>query len=82
MATSSSGMLQINTKSVNANPFGLYSCQLNTSGELLNKFFHLKEQGMCIQLSLEHVAMCYCSIVYTILVSLRMTMNTVDCVVS
>ena len=45
VAISSSGMLQINMKSVNVNPFGLYTCQLNASGQLFRKFVALKEQG-------------------------------------
>ena len=45
VAASSDGMLQINIKSVSANPFGLYTCQLNASGELLHKSIQLKERG-------------------------------------
>ena len=45
VATSSSGMLQTNTKSVNANPFGLYDCHLNASGAIFKKSFFLEEQG-------------------------------------
>ena len=45
VATSSGGMLQINSKNVNANPFGVYTCQLNASGELLNKTIQIKERG-------------------------------------
>ena len=45
VAISSSGLLQISTKSVNANPFGVYTCQLNASGEIFHKFIELKEKG-------------------------------------
>ena len=45
VATSSSGLLQISTKSVNANPFGVYTCQLNASREIFQKCIELKEQG-------------------------------------
>ena len=54
VATSSSGMLQINTKSVNTNPFGLYTCQLNASGETFQKFFQLKERGIQLMI-LRHI---------------------------
>jgi hypothetical protein len=46
VATSSHGMLQINTKSVQANRFGLYICQLNASGEIFEESTFLKEQGL------------------------------------
>ena len=46
VAVSSIGMLQINTKSVHANPFGLYICQLNTSGEIFEESTFVKEQGL------------------------------------
>ena len=46
VATSLSGMLQMNTKSVSANPFGLYICQLNASGEIFEELTFLKEQGL------------------------------------
>ena len=46
VATSSSGMLQTNTKSVNTNPFGLYSCHLNASGAIFKKSYFLEEQGI------------------------------------
>ena len=47
VATSSfSGLLEINTKSVSANPFGLYICQLNASGEVFEESTFLKEQGL------------------------------------
>ena len=45
MTTSTSGQLQIDTKTVNANPFGLYICQLNASGVTFNKTIFIKEQG-------------------------------------
>ena len=45
VATSTSGQLQIDTKSVNANPFGLYICQLNASGVTFNKTIAIIEQG-------------------------------------
>ena len=46
VATSSNGLLEINTRSVNTNPFGLYTCQLNASGEIFQKVIQLKEQGI------------------------------------
>ena len=46
VATSLSGMLEINSRSVNANPFGLYNCQLNASGEIFEESTFLKEQGL------------------------------------
>ena len=46
MATSSHGMLEINTKTVNANPFGVYTCQQNVSGKIFEKTAFLKEQGL------------------------------------
>ena len=45
VATSTSGQLQIDTKSVNANPFGLYICQLNASGVTFNRTIFIKERG-------------------------------------
>ena len=49
VATSTSGLLQIDSKSVKANPFGLYICQLNASGVTLQKSSVLKERGrVCI----------------------------------
>ena len=45
VATSTSGLLQISTKGVNANPFGLYICQLNASGVTFNETIILKNQG-------------------------------------
>ena len=46
VATSSSELLEIDTKSVSANPFGLYICQLNASGEVFEESTFLKEQGL------------------------------------
>jgi hypothetical protein len=46
VATSSSGLLEINTKNINANPFGLYDCHLNASGSIFKKSSFLEEQGM------------------------------------
>ena len=46
VATSSSGMLEIDTKSVSANPFGVYICLLNASGEIFEESAFLKEQGL------------------------------------
>ena len=46
VATSSSGMLQITTKSVNANPFGVHTCRSNASGEMFEEETFLKEQGL------------------------------------
>ena len=48
VATSSTGMLQINTKSVHANPFGSYICQLNASGQIFEESTFVKEQGSCL----------------------------------
>ena len=48
VAASSTGMLQINTKSVHANPFGSYICQLNASGEIFEELTFVKEQGSCL----------------------------------
>ena len=48
VAASLNGMLQMNTKSINANPFGLYICQLNASGEIFEESIFLKEQGSCL----------------------------------
>ena len=39
------GSLQIDTRSVDANQFGQYSCQLNASGVIFTKSYTLKEQG-------------------------------------
>ena len=46
VATSSRGMLEINSKNVNTNPFGVYTCQLNVSGEIFEETAFLKEQGL------------------------------------
>ena len=46
VATSSSGLIETNTKSINANPFGLYDCRLNASGAIFKKSSLLEEQGM------------------------------------
>ena len=46
VAASSTGMLQINTKSVHANTFGLYICQLNASGVIFEESIFVKEQGL------------------------------------
>ena len=45
-ATSLNGIVQINTKSVSAIPFGLYVCQLNASGMIFDETSFLKEQGL------------------------------------
>ena len=45
VVNSTSGQLRIDTKSVNANPFGLYICQLNASGLIFNETIILKNQG-------------------------------------
>ena len=39
------GTIQINSKIVIVNPFGLYICQLNASGEIFEEALLLKEQG-------------------------------------
>ena len=59
VATSTSGQLQIDTKSVNANPFGLYICQLNASGLAFNETIILKDQG---NFKSEHNTTPYCII--------------------
>ena len=46
VATSSSGLIETNTKDINANPFGLYNCRLNASGAIFKKSSLLEEQGM------------------------------------
>ena len=46
VATSLNGIVQINTKSVSAIPFGLYVCQLNASGMIFDETSFLKEQGL------------------------------------
>ena len=46
VATSSSGQLETNSRNVNANPFGVYTCQLNASGEIFEESTFLKEQGL------------------------------------
>ena len=45
VATSTSGLLQVDTKRVNANPFGIYICQLNASNVIYNKSISIKETG-------------------------------------
>ena len=45
VATSTSGLLQIDTESISGRPFGLYTCQLNASGVLFQKSHVIKEQG-------------------------------------
>jgi hypothetical protein len=40
------GSIQIDTKSVDMNQFGLYTCQLNASGVTFQKSYILKEQGI------------------------------------
>ena len=46
VATSTSELLEIDTKGVVANPFGLYVCQLNASGAIFQKSYFLDEQGI------------------------------------
>ena len=46
VATSPSGSLQIDTRNVNVNPFGLYTCQLNASGDIFQQSYLLKEKGI------------------------------------
>ena len=45
VATSTSGLLEIDTKTVSANPFGVYICQLNASNIVYNKSIGIKETG-------------------------------------
>ena len=46
VVNSLNGTLQINTKDIHANPFGLYICQLNASGEIFEESIFVKEQGL------------------------------------
>ena len=49
MATSTSGLVQIDSKTIiDANPFGLYICQLNASDVTFQRSVLLKEQGITI----------------------------------
>ena len=45
LSSSTNGSLQIETRSVDANMFGLYTCQLNASGVIFQKSYVLMEQG-------------------------------------
>ena len=45
LSSSIDGSLQIDASSVEKNPFGLYTCQLNASGAIFQKLYILKEQG-------------------------------------
>ena len=45
VVTSTSGLLQVDSKSVKANPFGLYICQLNASGVTFQKSSVIREQN-------------------------------------
>lgn len=79
MATSSSELLEMNTKSVNTNPFGVYICQLNASGEMFQKFIELKEQGKDLLNACDHHIG---HVLNKFLVSLRLTMSGENCIVS
>ena len=48
LSSTVNGSLQITTKEVDGNPFGLYSCQLNTTaaGVKFQRSYLLKEQGI------------------------------------
>ena len=46
VATTTDGLLQLNTMTVDGNPFGLHICQLNASGVTFQKSVFLKEQGI------------------------------------
>ena len=46
VATSSSGLLQIDMRRINTNVFGLYICQLNASGVIFQRSSTLKERGI------------------------------------
>ena len=48
LSSSINGSLQIDTRSVDTNQFGLYTCQLNASGVTFQKLYILKEQGTLI----------------------------------
>ena len=50
VSTSDNGSLQIDTKSVDSSPFGLYTCQLNASSVTFQKSYLLKEHGTIILL--------------------------------
>ena len=75
MATSTSGALQINIKSVNANPFGLYICQLNASGVIFQKSSIIKEQGNDIRVNHND---CGLSIAYFVAAFLMMIIDIED----
>ena len=45
VSSSTNGSLQIDTKTIDINSFGLYTCQLNASGVIFTKSYTLKEQG-------------------------------------
>jgi hypothetical protein len=42
------GSIQIDTRNVDINRFGVYTCQLNASGVIFQKIHFLKEQGIVI----------------------------------
>ena len=46
--STSPGSLLIDTRSINLNQFGLYTCELNASGVIFQKTYILKEQGTMI----------------------------------
>ena len=50
VATSLSGIIQINTKRIIANPFGLYVCRLNATGVIFEETSLLMEQGLHVTL--------------------------------
>jgi hypothetical protein len=54
------GSIQIDTKSVDINQFGLYTCQLNASGVTFQKSYILKEQGI-VESPLLNAFQTYCS---------------------
>ena len=45
LSSSINGSLEIDKRSVDANQFGQYICQLNASGVIFTKSYTLKEQG-------------------------------------
>lgn len=45
VATSTGELLKVETMNVKATPFGLYTCQLNTSAGMFQKSIVIKERG-------------------------------------
>ena len=75
MATSTDGLLQVETRSAKANPFGLYTCQLNASGEMFQKSFVIKERGNDLMITVDIIIQDVYGITFDT-AALRMTVNT------